>query len=701
MGLYSDNNVSLVRRNITPVMDGAAMPVAYPPYASLFYPYLLDNGGNVASPSLTIDTVNNPNDVLGVSFVIQQTSNPYCQTHLGNAYAFSNQQLTVYIARNKQISDSRDGVYTNTKLRVTMTNLLTGISDVVKEFDDFDSDLNSPARYFTIDLPSLNNSLYALYGLYGACVLSLDTDIELYGDSRFKAKLGVIEGHHYRLQMSIYSAANEARYVTSPIPIFKDAVIGNETYDVLFFKSLMDNYNGQHSVPLNNAQRRASICDQLAVLFMSQHPVLTCDVPPSPVLGIGCQELYQTTYMGQSSVYSQKYSNIDMVLDRRFGLPIGYTTFGYSKEIEQYFVDNNQSQQILKDPCRILSLKTDGTTNRDFGIDGILFNPYVVKHVNAEMCLPQTMQCSLMLSNSSASVSSMRITNADGSPIVNSTDFVRVSVSFTKIVQQIQYTIWTHNTSNLQTYLDLTGNGVHVFNLSVNGGVVISRANDGINSDGSLIRGDVVTVQVKYVDIDDVSGVFSQEFFVPSTHLDPAIVDITAYQVPDGTGAIQVAYRYDGGAEINNTMINLFYSLDRSTWALATSVTGDVGLVMPGLRTMRWLAASVLPVSTKTVWLQLASQDVANGVVDVDDEVDKGCWRGYSKIVSVEFAQPLTALRRLSEIEIQQMEIGMYSSSLSSVSSASSLSSVSPFSESSRSSASSVTSTSSVLEGTP
>ena len=672
MGSYTNHNISLIRQNINPVLNGEAMAIGYPSYASLFYPYLVDNGGNTSSPTMVIDTVNNPNDVLGVSFVVKQTTNPYHQAHLGNAYLFNNQQITAYIARSTQLQDPRNSVYTNTRITITLTNIITGLSVVVKEFTNLAVPKDDSSRYFTIDLPSLNNSVFSLYGLYGACVLSLDTDIELYGDRRFKTKLGVIEGHHYRLQMLIYSAASEAFNVSSTIPIFDESIVGSENYDALFEKSLMGNYNGVRSVALNSSQKRAVVCDQMAVLFMSQHPVLTCDIAPSPVLGLGCTTTHDTTYSSQNGVYTQKYKNVDMVLDRRFGLPIGYTTFGYSKEIEKYFSDYNLSHQTLRDPCRILCMNTGGQLNNGFGVDGIIFNPYVVKHVNADLCYPQTLQYNFVLSNSTNSLMEIRLSDVSGSPIVNSTSNVSVYFSCSMPLQQVQYTIWTHNSLGWQTFVDYDATTTrHNFNLGMNG-IIVTR-----DSAGNLLRGDVATVQIKYIDWHGVSGVFSQEFFVPEIHADPAIVDIVAYQIPDGNGTIQLVYKYDGGSEVNNTMVNLYYSLDNIRWTQVTAgVSGDVGMITPGLRRIQWFAGDVLPVGTKKVLLRLASANPAVGVVDVDGYTDKGIWAARSKTVSVEFAQPITVLRRLSEYEIQQIELEN-NSSLSIFSSNSSLSSAS------------------------
>lgn len=411
--MYSENNISNDRISFSSqngMLSGNAASHAYVPYSNLFYPYLTDYGGTNEDISLTVTRIKNkksqtsfpnerwddvPSGFLGdgnYTWAFKETFNPYVKNgFISNAFCFNGQKLRIFIEPKGHISGylGDKWVYTKTTVSVVGTDLFSGNTEDLCVFSDFDSEKDSAGRYFNVEMPEVSSDGLANYLIGGMYILTININYEFYEDATFAKKMSEqpsITSQH-NLQIVLFSCSNEAKNVSSPLELFTESVSGSETFDELFEKSVLSAYDGVDSPTLTSDQKRAAIADQIAVLFMSQHPVATSENYPCKIIGYGIEDAIAPKYtISKAYAYARRFPEIiPMVNSRLYGMFLNYKTFAISSELDKYFTDFNQSMQRVRDPSRIIAIKENGRVDFDFGVDGLLFNPFNIETVNADV----------------------------------------------------------------------------------------------------------------------------------------------------------------------------------------------------------------------------------------------------------------------------------------------------------------------------
>lgn len=408
--MHIENNISNKRissDNRTEVLSGEASSNSFRPYSSLFYPYLLDNANIDKTISLTITRIasnkldsakttweGDPKDFLSDEFKwgFKETANPFIKnSNISNAFAFSKQRLRVYIEPKCVFSGMFNNslAFAKTTLTVKGIDLFNGDHETFTVFDDFTSEQSDPQRYFNLTLPDYQIDNFNQYLLAGIYVVSIEAEYQLYHDILLTNPIEDANGikQRHNLQILIFSAPHEATNVSSSLSVFSESPETTDSFLDLFSKSIFNDYNGVNSIPLSDEQKQAVIADQIAALFISQHPVVTSENYPSKIIGIGAEEkLFPSIVLDKAYTYAKRHPEIiPMVDDRLFNMLLSYKTFAFSYELDNYFTSFNQSIQKIRDPARIIAIDETGKTNRNFGVEGILFNPFVVQTVNAEI----------------------------------------------------------------------------------------------------------------------------------------------------------------------------------------------------------------------------------------------------------------------------------------------------------------------------
>ena len=841
--MHVENNISNKRISNNAqqsVLSGNASSISYYPYSNLFYPYIADNANVNEDISLTITRTKKkttettfPNekwDEVAAGFMpyndyfwgFKETINPLSKSYgISNAFCFNGQTIRVHIEPKGSISGyfGNRWAYAKTNIVVTGTDLISGTQTVTKEFSDMEADVSSEERYFNITMPSQNIVAQNNYSIGGMYVVSLNVSYTLYEDVNFERPISVPSNitQQHNLQILLFSCSKEASNVTSPLVIFNEIVNGTETFDQLFDKSKFSEYNGVSSVELNSDKKRAIIADQIAVLFMSQHPVATSENYPCKILGYGIEEAIAPRYVIEKAYnYAKRHPDIiPLINSRMYGMLLNYKTFAFSSEIDQYFSEFDQSQQFIRDPSRIIAIKEDGRVDSDFGIEGLLFNPFNVETVNADIPLSVDREAifGISLKTKNVEIKSINISDPDAAvlssivtltpfdnsiltcpsldfedvlqeypyatkmyiraenttlfpnapyydefiltasgevlasssgtviyTLLNDEDVViklyngspcyfviegtkngntwryksngynlsgtyflqtyssvsgtpnpypteitinllstgelnqelyqykefsnnKVQISFEPIlgenlINRIRYSIWARESLAWMEYVDETGySRGHIFDLTPFGGVGTKLL------DGEVIPCGIINVKI---DIEDVYGFvnsFYQDYFIPSNQSYPSILSVYGSQSIDGTGSIDVYYNYRGTSEINNTKIQLEYSLDNSSWVVANNgLSGDIGIAInPGFRRIKWYPWMELGSSVHNVYVKVT-------LVDVDDAENASRWQDSSIAIQVDIRKPTADIRILSQDELQTV----YESSSSTESSESS-----------------------------
>ena len=723
---YLSDNISLIRSNsISTAYDGGLITEnTTPAYANLFYPYILDNGGNTNNISLTIGILNdNPieESVVNKNWVkgnrLRDTLNTYKAnwgfketTHLtkqskslSNAFCFGGQVVTFYIETQGDGQGYIDGdyLYCKTTLIVKDVDVTNNTQSTLYTFSDFNKESNDTSRYFTWTIPDINNVFYANYGLFGLHVISLDISCDYYVD----AQMQTLSSKNYpyknqsHLQLLVYSAPKEIIEVNAgecniieTIPSYNDTMV--QIFDKTVFKDMESlNFNA-----LTDSQKRAIIADQIAVLFISQHPAVCADNYPSKIIGFGVDEsVLPTKVLTNAIIYGKKYPDvIPLVNNRLFGMVATYKTFNYVMDLESVISDYNQSTQKLIDPVRIVCTDSDGVVSDSLGINGIIFAPYAVNVVGVETMtdVPNPIIFTCNLYENLLDIDNLQITDNSGGDITPHSNVIKVSfdvVYGANNIKQIKYVLMSKNELNYAEYIDTTGL-TRSYTFVLDNSVITDPVNNG----------DILIAQI---DIEDVEGdVLSYNYtkFAQGYTERPALSDLRFYQRNDGSYMIDVFYWYDGKGEINSSYIYFEYSLDGGVnWSFSENLKGDVANeIMPGRRKISWNAAEDLmgiqnnyPVLVRLT-LYSTDKEVAAGDV-------------LTGALTWNFSKPEVAVRRITQAEQDEIQKSSSSSSLSSSSSSymenwssSSLSSSSlsssSFSDSSLSNSSSLSSLSSL-----
>ena len=173
---YTDNNVSLLRANSasTAFASGDVNEHNALSYSNLFFPFILDNGGNTRIVSLTIDIFNQDTlveetkDLPNKDWVAEERLRDDLissksiwgfreafhaskkSRSLSNAFCFDRQKLTFYIAPQGQSAGYIDNrwVYCRTSLTLTIKDVINNNPTVTYTFDDFEADAEDSSRFF-------------------------------------------------------------------------------------------------------------------------------------------------------------------------------------------------------------------------------------------------------------------------------------------------------------------------------------------------------------------------------------------------------------------------------------------------------------------------------------------------------------------------------------------------------------------------
>lgn len=619
MTIISDN-ISLIRANtVTTAFDsGEITENTSLAYSNLFYPYILDNGGNNQNISLTIDVMNRDELVKDTKNIVNKKwidenrlannlSNAkvnwgFKEAYHGvkksraisNAICFDGQVLTFYIAPQGHEAGYVDNswLYCKTTLTVKVVNLANGSEETIYTFNNFESKDNDSTRYFSWTAPSIDQETYDNYGLFGICVLRLEVNRVYYEDAeRIRPTDKIIPTlNQSHLQLLIYSGAKEIIEVDAEdANILKTLPSYSDTLTQIFSKTIFDDLQSLNYNALTDDQKRAIIADQIAVLFMSQHPVLFADVYPGKIIGFGAnQALPAAKIINKIITYGKRYPDIvPLVKDRLFGMLATYKTFNFGIDIEQVISDYTQSTQYIRDPIRVILVDSNGILSSDFGIDGIAFNPYAMTTTNVEALtdIPPLVSVDLPLYDSLVDITNILITKIFGEEITPYTKIIRVG--FTPVfgendIKRIRYSLFTDNSKEYKTYIDEDGTSrYYLFNLDY---FAVTRP---------LEKGDILTAQI---DIEDKFGgvtSFIQTSTAQGTEEKPFLYDLKIYQRNDGSDVVDIYYTYKGIEEINKATLEAQFSIDGGqVWTKVpiTSLKGDFGKnIMPGRRRITWL----------------------------------------------------------------------------------------------------------------
>jgi hypothetical protein len=418
---YESDNISLIRSNTnsTAFDSGDITENTVNSYANLFYPYLLDNGGNNKNAAITIDILNKEEleqetkNFVNKNWVNKNRLDNNVSTSkaiwgfkeafhgikksraLSNAFVFSGQTITFYIAPQGHgtgyVNDQ--WVYGKTTITVSAIDIVNGTNVILDVFSGFEKDSGDATRYFNWTVPSPDNSTFASYGMFGLVVIRIDVSQSYYLDAQWTILLedSVPYLNQSHLQLLIYSGAREIIDVTNvgDLNIVTNTISSYDTLEQIFSNTVFDNLQLLNQNPLTLSNKRAIIADQIAVLFTSQHPVITADFYPGKIIGTGgSAAVPPRKVLEKAIIYSKRYPEIiPMVIDRLYGMVVTYKAFNFCVDIEKYISDYTQSTQVIRDPVRVIYMSEDGDVESDLGIDGLIFDPYALSVLNTETIL--------------------------------------------------------------------------------------------------------------------------------------------------------------------------------------------------------------------------------------------------------------------------------------------------------------------------
>ena len=648
-------------------------------YANLMYPYIQDDGGNTKNVSLSIDVINknqnfttknnfkeqewvangrNAGDILLNQLIWgfkETTHNTRNSKALSNAFCFNDQTISIKITRQGHIQGylDQDYLYSRDEIELSVVDVVKGNETILTTFSGLESKNNDESRTVQWVIPEGRIDAQNDYGFFGLFVFRIKVTSKYYIDARRNVK----SNYNNRitnsyLQLLTFSAPLEANTVQADeIDIFVTNPNSNDSFTQLYNKSIFANLDDLNQNSISSDQKRAIMADQIAVLFMSQHPVVSSDLTPSKIQGFGGEQAIQPQKILKKAItYAERYdqSVIQLAQNRLFGIVANYRTFSFADEINSLFSSTNQSLQNLVDPPRIIYMNDEGTLLDDVGVDGILFTPYSIENVHTEIMtkIPPADPYSIPLYKYSVGVDVLTVTDFDDLDLSCGDSNIKVSYNLVfgeEKINQIYYQAWIKNSNAYLEHWDTEGNSRdYEFDFSVSGGISCTF------SGGVLTQGDIVTVRVTILDIYGFSNVFERKLFFPLDHESPAITEITSFQRQDGSELIDIFYHYKGVSEINPANVSLTYSTDNASFSsVTTNIIGDIGLgIMPGYRRIVWNPTSILDENNDVAFVKIA-------LTDVDEVSNAGIIE--SSVVVVDLSTPIVDIRKLTIKEDERM----------------------------------------------
>tara|TARA_R110000824_G_C15232856_1_gene678960 strand:- start:8359 stop:10551 length:2193 start_codon:yes stop_codon:yes gene_type:complete len=712
---YTSNNISIKRGNdnISSFLSGKLDELEFRPYSNLFYPYIWDNGGSLKNISLTIDIVNKENviksglpdekwtnredgEIKEKSSIWRFVETSHSQKHnksVSNGFCFDGQSLTFYIAPKGQRVGHQDDTwfYSLTTVTVSVLNLVTGTEQTLKTFNNFEATATDTDRFFTWSVPIKNDEFFNTYGQFGIHVIKLNVQHQYFEDAELlkPTQINLPSEQSHFLHLLTFSGAKELIDVTNGgIDILDESISEDYALEDIFEKTILETLEDDN-ISLSDSQKRAIIADQVAVLFASQHPVITADYFPSKILGYGI-EAGQRIETAVSNLLAQHPDVLNLSQNRLYSMLANYQRFNYAIEIEDLFSDHSQSNQIISDPVRTIYMNESGIIDDKLGVDGINFNPYVVESLNTEGTLNVLEQIKeIQLFTNNVEIDNILIKSINNNSLTSGETDINISfrvLSGNEFIEQIRYTLWTKNSLNKFEYLDENGTSRSTtINMSGFGGIEYLLGSSSSEDIESADEGDVVIARIDILDTFGKTSTFSAEEFLPDEDNAPGITNIVAFQRQDGSNMADIWYTYYGFSDINSAFVSLSYSEDEISWTeINDDLYGDVGGgITPGYRNIVWnfnrtFSGTTVP---ESVFVKIT-------LIDADGNVNVGA---KSRCMTLHAIGPEVAVRRVTiEEDAEQFETSSSSDSESSSSSSSE-----GYSDSSSSSSSSVDSSSS------
>jgi len=247
---YISDNVGLIRANTNStawdageVTDNISLP-----YSNLFYPYILDNGGNTEIVSLTIDIFNpeelkeDTENVINKDWAKDQRLRDNLSTakaiwgfkqayhgfkksrSISNGFCFGGQAVTFYIAPQGHGTGNIENkwLYCKTSITIKAIDVLMGTETTLHTFDNFESSKTSSDRYFTWIVPTEDQTAFDNYGLFGMVVLRVDVTETYYEDAEWTVLYtdNVPNVNQAHLQLLIYTKTLRIVFMTKSIQDF-------------------------------------------------------------------------------------------------------------------------------------------------------------------------------------------------------------------------------------------------------------------------------------------------------------------------------------------------------------------------------------------------------------------------------------------------------------------------------------------------
>lgn len=695
---YLSDNISLIRANNSPDIYSADVTEnTVDAYANLFFPHILDNGGkNSNQISLTIDILNKedleaetselPNknwvneDRCANNLIVSKAIWGIKETYHGvkksraisNAFCFGGQKFNFYIAPQGHSVGQINGqwVYAKTSLTVEAMDLGSNTIDTLHTFDSFESSEDDSFRTFSWTVPDIKNDLFTRYGLFGIIVLKLEIQYTYYEDGNFER---VLEGNfpnknQSTLQLLIYSGTKEIREVDAGnLDILTSLPPSDASLSEIFDYTIFDAISDLNQNPLSDDQKRAIIADQIAFLFISQHPTVNADFYPAKIIGGGGEEAIAPVKIIQKAItYSKKYPEIiPLVKSRLFGMFAAYKAYSFTTDINAEIPDYQQSAQKLRDPARTILIDKDNVVTHDLGINGLIFNPYLAEVLNAEPVFKTapSLVVDIPLRNTLVDISSISITDSAGNPLLPLATRVKISFDLaygSDKISEVRYVLFSRDSRNRKEYVDATGTTTsHIFELGTNTPVVLHPGRSG----------DIVDVRIDIKDIESKVSSFYASIFVQGSTDKPSIRNLEVYQRDDGSDVVDIEYTYDGLGEINVSYLTVQYSLDKGEVWLVTpeeSLRGDFGNnIVSGRKHIAWIP-------DKDTTSLTSGQVIMFKLVLLDADGLSGLGQTLTGSLVWNIVKPNAAVRRLTLQEQEDMFISSSSSSSSSTTSSSS-----------------------------
>ena len=615
---YQENNISLIRANInSQSFDSGTIDFASSlPFSNLFYPFLLDNGGNYGNISLTIDilsksTLENkfPNEKWvsenrrknslmydNIKWGFKETNHISKDSRaISNAFCFSGQKLSFYIVTKGHDTGYIDNTYgyCKTTLIVSVLDLMTGIETALSTFSNFSSTEEELTRYFQWTVPDINYDTFNSYGLFGMFVIKLDITREIFKDAQRTIPLDTDYPNKSQalLQLLAYSAPHELMTVSADnINVLVSPITWHSTYTDIFKNSVFSLLEPLNQNVLTDDQKRSIIADQAAVLFISQHPVVTADFYPSKIIGFGAEQAIRPQYIFDEFMSKRTLKTLETIaVDRLYGMIATYKAFNYIADINSNFSNFSQSQQVLRDPQKSVIVDENEILDQEYGINGIQFNPYIVELDNSEIIKEsyKSLEYSILLSPNNIEIDNIKITRGNGKlfTIDNYSGYQEdgeILISFNVVkgeenIKRIRYSIWSKN--NLENYDHVDSTGVsrqHIFSVRRLMGLSL----------GVSYGIDFADTVFGRIDIEDLDGnvtSFSYEKLLPEPVFDSntksGISSIAVLQRQDGSGLVDINYNYFGLSTINASNVSALVSSNGVSYKklLSDSLRGDIG----------------------------------------------------------------------------------------------------------------------------